>query len=123
MPNYGNVVLTGNNEFDKNFKLHSADEFEAKEVINPFLISKIIEIKDKLKLIKDSNKKSNYQNSRYVAYSSLLKISIINNSFYIALGGLKLFDINLKKKATESSETITQSLTYLKMLTEIAELI
>lgn len=123
LPNYGKVVKTGNNEFDKNFKLHCASEEEALKMINPEFINKILEIAEKLKILNTSKLKKNKDPMNILSKGVFLKLSIIEDSLYFAIFGNKLFDIQFRKSILQNKENVTNSLSNINILIDIAKTI
>ncbi len=121
LPNYGNVIKTGNNKFDEDFKLHCDNENEAAKIITPEFIAKVVEIKEKFWDMHTDSKLS-YVN-KYIPKGAMIKFSISGNSFYFALNGLELFKINFGKSTIEGKDELIKSLQYLNMLIDIVKLI
>lgn len=121
LPDYGNVVKTGNNDFDSNFKLHCDNEEEAKRVMNPEFIHKIMEIAGKLKEINLVRINKNADPVSMLSNGVFLKLSIIDDSLYFAIFGNKFFDVKFSKSAMESKQSIMHSITYINMLIDIVK--
>ena len=122
LPDYGKSVKTGVAKFDDNFKLYCEDEKEALRVITPELIDKIITVTEKLKVINDAKMSGDTDPQSLLENGVFLKISIIQNSMYFAVYGYKLFDIKFSKSVLDCKDDLKQSLSFINMMTDIAEM-
>lgn len=120
LPDYGPVVETGIKEFDDNYKLHSENASEAKQILKPELIEKILKVSD---ILIEINKKKYPKtvDMEQIQNRAMLKISVVGNSMYFALFGTKLFDVKFNKSTMKGKDDLTQSLQFINMMVEIAK--
>lgn len=103
---HGELIEMENPEFEKVFKVHGTDQREARYILTPALMEKILNLNDKIK------KKINQD----------ISLSFINSKLYIAVPlSTDLFEPRIFGKEVVKAEDIFEYYSYIKLMAGIVE--